>query len=189
MEKHLRHLNEDVFKAFPILKSKRLCLRDIRNQDAQQIFDMRANGRVNTFIARETMTEAEQAISLVEKCKIGFQEKKAIPWAGVLRDNAKIIGTCGFNSIDVPNLHAEIGGEMATAYWGKGIAQEAVEMILNFGIEVFGLQTIEAKVAPKNRGAIAVLEGLGFVKEAHFKDRMFFQGNFWDLAVYTKHAQ
>ena len=189
MKKQPLMFNEDVFAQFPVLKSQRLCLREVRMEDAAQIFDMRANGRINTFIARENMAQIQDATNLIEKCQGAFQEKKGIAWAGVLRDNASIIGTCGFNSIDIPNLHAEIGGEMATAYWGKGIAQEAVQMILNFGIEVMGLHTIEAKVAPKNRGAIAVLEGLGFEKEAHFKDRMLFQGEFWDMAVYTKIAK
>ena len=42
--------------------------------------------------------------------------------------------------------------------------------------------------APANRSAVHLLEAYGFVKEAHFKDRVYFDGNYSDMAVYTLHA-
>ena len=69
--------------------------------------------------------------------------------------------------------------------WGKNIAYEAVSAIVNFGFDEFQLHSIEAKVSPENRGAIYLLESLGFEKEAHFKDRIYFNQKFQDLAVYT----
>ena len=177
--------NTAVFEEFPLLNTPRLQLRDIRLQDAEAIFAMRANGRVNQFIARPTMQDLANAQALVERTRNAYAQGAAIGWAGVLRDGHTIIGTCGFNSIEPQNQHAEIGGEMATEYWGKGIAQEAVQAILRFGITTMGLHTIEAKVNPNNRGAIHVLESLGFQKEAHFKERIQFEGKFWDMAVYT----
>lgn len=179
MEKH--------FLEFPILKTNRLILRAIELSDAQAIFEMRANKRVNAFIARPQMETLEAAKSLVEVTQKKVAEKEALAWAGMLRDNNKIIGTCGFNQFDFPNKHAEIGGEMSTEYWGKGIAQEAFETIIKFGQNELDLQTIEAKVSPNNRSAIALLNAYGFVKEAHFKNRIFFEGQFLDMAVYTLH--
>ena len=183
-----KQLNADVFLKFPVLKSRRLLLRDIQIEDAEAIFEMRSNHRVNTFIPRPEMAELQAAQALITKTRTAFEAKQAIGWAGVLRGSGEIIGTCGFNTIEFQNLHAEIGGEMATAYWGKGIAQEAVEMILEFGFQTLGLNSIEAKVSPQNRGAIAILEGLGFEKEAHFKNRVCFKDAFLDMAVYTKFA-
>jgi [ribosomal protein S5]-alanine N-acetyltransferase len=179
MEKH--------FEIFPVLKTKRLVLKPIELTDAQAIFEMRANKHVNEFIARPKMETVEAAQSLVEATRKKYAEKQAIAWAGILRDYNKIIGTCGFNNFDFANKHAEIGGEMATDYWGKGIAQEAFEAIIKFGQNELDLQTIEAKVSPKNRSAIALLTSYGFIKEAHFKNRIFFEGQFLDMAVYTLH--
>ncbi len=177
--------NQDVFNQFPVLKTSRLTLREIRVEDAKRIYDMRSNGRVNQFIPRPNMQAEDDAMKLAERTVAAFHNKQAIGWAGILRDSQEIIGTCGFNSIDIMNLRAEIGGEMATEFWGKNIAQEAVCEILRFGLYHMNLHTIEAKVSPQNRGAIYVLEQLGFEKEAHFKDRIYFNGNFSDMAVYT----
>lgn len=82
-------------------------------------------------------------------------------------------------------MRAEIGGELSVNYWGKNIALEAVSAIVQFGFDTLGLHTIEAKVSPDNRGAIYLLEQIGFVKEAHFKDRIYFGETFHDLAIYS----
>lgn len=178
-------INKDIFKQFPILRTDRLTLRDIRNTDAQQIFEMRSNGRVNQFIARNNMDKLEDSEKLVERTILAYQNQQAVGWAAILRDNNKIIGTCGFNQIDYSNLRAEIGGELSVDYWGKNIAIEAVATIVKFGLDVMNLHTIEAKVSPENRGAIFLMEKLGFKKEAHFVDRIYFKNKFSDMAVYT----
>jgi ribosomal-protein-alanine N-acetyltransferase len=177
--------NHDVFSSFPLIKTDRLTLREIRLADAKRIFDMRSNGRVNTFIARHNMQDQEDAKALAERTINAYNNKQAIGWAGILRENQEIIGTCGFNMIDTYNLRAEIGGEMATEYWGKNIAIEAVQAIIQFGLNTMNLHSIEAKVSPQNRSAIYLMEKLGFVKEAHFKDRILFNDSFYDMAVYT----
>ena len=178
-------LNQTVFNSFPELKTERLTLRMIQLQDAEQIFEMRSNGMVNRFIPRPTMTEVESAKDLVTKTNNAFDNKQAIGWAGLLRDNNEIIGTCGYNMIDWHNMRAELGGELTTTMWGKNIAIEAVKAIIKFGLEEINLHSIEAKVSPENRGAIYILESLGFEKEAHFKDRVYFNNQFSDMAVYT----
>lgn len=179
-------INTAVFESFPVLTTDRLTLRDIRQADAENIFKMRSSGRVNQFIPRPEMQEHEAALNLVEKTINAYKNHQAIGWAGILRDNNEIIGTCGFNQIDIQNGRAEIGGELSTEFWGKNIAIEAVEAIIQFGFDTMKLHSIEAKVSPDNRGAVFLLESLGFIKEAHFKDRVFFKGKFSDMAVYTK---
>lgn len=184
----MKAFNHQVFEQFPVLKTPRLTLRSIQLDDAKRIYEMRSNGRVNEFITRLNMQQEADAFALAERTIAAYTNKQAIGWAGVLRDNQEIIGTCGFNSIDVINLRAEIGGEMATEFWGKKMALEAVKAIISFGFYQMNLHTIEAKVLPNNRSAIFVLEQLGFVKEAHFKDRICFNNHFMDMAIYTLHC-
>ncbi|MGB0805876.1 MAG: GNAT family N-acetyltransferase [Salibacteraceae bacterium] len=180
-------LNESVFKKFPVLETKRLVLTEITHQAGEAIYKMRSNGMVNRFIPRPTMETIEQGEELAQNTQEAFYAKKAIGWAGILKGQGEVMGTCGFNSIDFYNLRAEIGGEMDVKYWGKNIAQEAVEAIIYFGFNTLNLHTIEAKVAPQNRGAVFVLQQLGFVQEALFKDRVYYKEKFDDMAVFTLH--
>ena len=171
---------------FPVLKTSRLTLRDIRLQDAKAIFKMRSNKAVNRFIARPGMDDPKNAETLVKSTIEAYEKGLAIGWAGILRENDEIIGTCGFNKIDKQNKRAEIGGELATEYWGKNIALEAVEAIVNYGFSKMGLHRIEAFVDPKNKGAIALMEALGFEHEALFRDKILFEGKYLDMAVYAR---
>jgi ribosomal-protein-alanine N-acetyltransferase len=175
-----------IFDQFPVLSTSRLTLREIVPGDARAILTMRSNKQVNRFIARDSMNELSGAEELARKSRQAFYDKKGIAWAGRLREQAEIIGTCGFNRIDFQNHRAEIGGELDTRYWGKGIALEAVRTIVHFGFHALKLHAIEAMVDPGNRGAIFLMEELGFNKEAHFRDRIFFNGHYRDLAVYCK---
>lgn len=178
-------INETVFDQFPVIQTERLLLRQIQLKDTLEIMRMRQSKRVNQFIARNGMAGIEAAEELVKKTSDAFESKAGIGWAGILRDGSEIIGTCGFNRIDYLNNRAEIGGELSVDYWGKNIALEAVQAIVSFGFEQLNLHAIEAFVSPENRGAIFLLESLGFEKEAHFKDRIYFNESYSDMAVYT----
>jgi ribosomal-protein-alanine N-acetyltransferase len=178
-------VDSSVFESFPVIKTKRLLLRDFKPEDAEAIFEMRRNQKVNQFIARPGMESLEQAKELVQKVKTTYSQKQGIGWAAMLRDNNSMIGACGLNRIEYENLRAEIGGEMSTRYWGKGIALEAVEAIVNFAFDTVNLHSIEARVWPENRGAIFLLETLGFKKEAHLKDALFYNDKFMDVAFYS----
>lgn len=179
-------LNLTCFQNFPTLKTNRLTLRSIQPEDAQRIFQMRSNSRTNEFILRPNMENAANADELVTRVQEGYNNQQVLAWAGLLRDQQEIIGTCGFNSINHQNMRAEIGGELFVDYWGKHLAIEAVTEIIRYGFEGMNLHTIEAKVNPGNRGALFLLEQLGFEREAYFKDYGYYNGEFHDLAVYTK---
>jgi [ribosomal protein S5]-alanine N-acetyltransferase len=178
-------INQKVFDHFPVIQTERLVLRQIQLEDAEKIMQMRQNNRVNQFIARQRISGLEAAEELVKKTSEAFEEKAGIGWAGILRDRSEIIGTCGFNRIDYFNNRAEIGGELSVDFWGKNLALEAVQAIVNFGFEQLNLHAIEAVLSPENRGAIFLLESIGFEKEAHFKERIYFNNVYSDMVVYT----
>lgn len=177
-------INTEVFKSFPELQTSRLFLREIKAEDAESIFQMRSNERINQFIARPTMMDSKSAYELVEKCKKAFEDKQGIAWAGTLKKSGVFIGSCGFNRIDHTNQRAEIGGELMVEKWGQYFAFEAVVAILNFGIRKLNLHSVEAKVDVNNRSAIFLMESIGFKKEAHFREAMYFNDEYKDLAVY-----
>jgi len=181
----ITEFNNTVFEIFPEMETKRLKLREIRESDLTQIFEIRREPRVNQFIARDVIKTESEALEIIHKVKASFHEKQGIGWAVTLKDEDKLIGTFGYNMLDKPNYHAEIGGELNIAYWGTRIAEEATRAIIDFGLKQLALHTIEAKVSPDNRGVIYLLTKLGFIKEAHYSQRVYHKGYFQDMAVYS----
>lgn len=178
-------MNLQYFKEFPQLATDRLVLREILPIDALAIYEMRSNKRVNQFIPRKTMGSLAEAEDLVERTVDAYSAKRGMGWAAILRDRAQIIGTCGFTNIEIENQYAEIGGELDVNFWGKGIAMEAVIEIVKFGLQDLGLHTIEARVSPANRGVLYILSELGFVETGYFKERIYRNEAFEDMAVYS----
>lgn len=178
-------LNYKVFDQFPTLHTKRLVLRQVQMNDAQQIFDNRNNQRISAFIPNREMESLKDAEELVEKLQDGFKKMESLAWFGTIKGSDKMIGSCGYNRIEYQNLRAEIGGELNVEYWGTGIALEAIKEVIRFGFEELKLHSIEAKVNPDNRSTIYLMGLLGFEKEAHFKEFGMMNGEFKDLAVYS----
>jgi len=179
------HMDLSAFRVFPVLETRRITMRKIKPSDAETIFEMRSNGRMNQFVLREDMTAISDAGTLVNKVTDAYRNKTGLGWAGVYKENDQLIGTCGFNRIDHQNNRAEIGGEMAVDFWGKYLALEALDAILDYGFAKMKLHSVEARVISSNRSAIHVLKQLGFEREAYFRDRVFFNDEYHDLAVYT----
>lgn len=173
------------FDPFPVLRTSRLLLRDLRPEDAAPIFAMRSDPRNTLFIRRPLQQEITEAENLVAAVRKLYEDRTALAWAAILRDGNSIIGTCGLRNIDHVHRRAEIGGELLPQYWGKGIAPEAVYAILDHAFGPMNLHSVEARVLPGNRSAIALIESMGFQQEALFRDYFFYEDRFHDLAVYS----
>ena len=151
-------INQNVFNTFPSIVTDRLVLRELNINDSEAVFGMRKSKAVNRFIARLEPAGVGDMEVLVKQCALAFTEKRGIAWASEIKSMpGKIIGTCGYNKIDHDNLRAELGGEMSENFWGRKLAFEATEAIVNFGFESLKLHSLEAKVLPGNRTAIAML--------------------------------
>lgn len=87
------------------------------------------------------------------------------------KDNHKMIGNIYFSKRDFNSF--EIGYVFNNKYWGKGYASEACKAIIN---EAFskGTHKIIAHCDPLNPNSWNLLERLGFEREAHLKENVYF---------------
>jgi RimJ/RimL family protein N-acetyltransferase len=97
----------------------------------------------------------------------------------------KVIGTICLWNISLKNHRGEIGYELQADYWGKGITNEAIKIVLDYGFNTLKLHSIEGVVDPNNAASIKLLEKNGFVREGYFKENYFHNGGFLDSAVYS----
>jgi ribosomal-protein-alanine N-acetyltransferase len=103
------------------------------------------------------------------------------------KDNPdEAIGTICFWHMEPNNYRAEIGYMLHPNHWRKGILSEAIEKIIDYGLNVLNLHSIAANVNPNNAASIALLEKFGFKKEAHFTENWYYNDRFLDSAIYCK---
>ena len=95
------------------------------------------------------------------------------------------MGNIGIWQLKKEDYSGEIGYMLHPDFWRKGIMQEAVEAVINFGFNQMQLHSLEAKINPSNSASAMLLEKNNFIKEAHFKEDCFWEGEFSDTVVYS----
>ena len=174
----------DWFDTFPELKSPRLKMSALSEEHVPMIYEMRQNHRVNRFTTEDLPNSLDSAKDYVEHVNDRFLRKEQLMWAGELSASGDFIGTSGFLNFDLQHGCAEFGGEMMPPFWGKNIAMEAMQAILNYGFQVIGLNRIETRVHPGNRGGIYLLEAAGFKKEGVLRQAQKGKDGFTDIFLY-----
>lgn len=86
---------------------------------------------------------------------------------------------------DIYRYQAEIGYWIGEAYWGKGIATNAIRLITDFGFNELGLMRIVACVFDGNAASMHVLRKNGYEQEAILKKSVFKHGKFLDEHLYA----
>ena len=178
-------MNENIFETFPFLKTQHLLLRRIEEQDVQGIFNFYSDPQSLKYVARNLMTNIDQA---VEKLKIFnqlFENKNGIWWAFSKMGDEKFIGFGGFFEVDKEANKAEIGYGFLPGNWGKGYGTEVVKILTEFGLKELKLHKIYANVDPENAASIKLLVKFGYKREGLFKDHDYAQNKYFDNAVYT----
>lgn len=177
------------FTPFPALATERLVLRQLIPNDAGDVLRLRADESVSKYIDREPYKTLEEASGFITKITNSIASNENGYWVIALKTDNKLIGTCCIWHISAENLRAEIGYELHPDFQGKGIMQEALTMLLSYAFKVMNLHSIEAVVNPKNMASIRVLEKLGFVREAYFKENYYVKDKFLDTAIYSLLSQ
>jgi len=94
-------------------------------------------------------------------------------WAIVYKPDRRVIGFCGLTRYDDLDGHpeVEIGYRLAQAYWGRGLATEAVGAVRTYAFDVLTLPRLVAVIDPDNRASIRVAEksGLRYEKNVIFR--------------------
>lgn len=173
------------FNPFPELVTTRLNLRRITLDDAEDLYSMRSDKRVMKYIDRPMAENLEDAKVLIAKFEDSLLTNEGITWGIAIREQAELIGTIGFWRMDKPNYRAEIGYMMKPEWQGKGLMHEAVSKVIDYGFQELHLHSVEANVNPLNELSRKLLERHGFVKEAHFKENYFYNGQFLDSVIYS----
>ena len=173
------------FLPFKNLESERLFLRQITPDDVKEVFALRSNRDVMKYIPRPLCIIEEDAIALINMMLQRIETNEGINWAITLKNSDKLIGYIGHFRIEWENFRSEIGYMILPEYSGKGIATEAVKLLVAYGFDDMKMHSIEAIIDPENIPSAKVLEKNGFIKEGHFKENEYFEGKFIDSVVYS----
>ena len=172
------------FTPFPELTTERLLLRQINVKDANEVFLLRSHEQVMKYIDRPKAKNIDEAIDFIKMIATITANNEAIQWGITFKDNPKLLGYIGFWRMQKENFRAEIGYALLPDYYKKGIADEALKAVIDYGFNTMNLHSIEANLNPDNAASSKLLEKNSFVKEAYFRENYYFEGKFIDSLIY-----
>lgn len=163
-----------------------LRLRKLRATDVDDVFGLYATPEIMAWRGAPLFTVLDQAHELLFKWR---QQEALLTGFRVgieHRETQQLIGTAGFKHIDHIHRSGEIGYELLPAFWNKGYMTEALKPLIAATAKHFNLHTVSANIEPNHMASRRVLEKLGFVQEAFFRENYFYE-RWWDSAIWIKH--
>ncbi|WP_033543040.1 GNAT family N-acetyltransferase [Planococcus sp. CAU13] len=170
---------------FQTLKTERLVLREVTKDDADSLLAYLSDEEVTRHMGLAPFTTVEDTLDEVEWYNSIFDKGTGMRWGITLKDEDRVIGSCGFLNLTQKHHRAEIGFELSREHWGKGIAAEALQAVIYHGFSSLNLNRIEALIEPANSPSQKLVEKTGFLREGLLRDYEYTQGKFDDLYMYS----
>jgi len=175
------------FESMPEFETERLVVRQVRtDSDLEALFGLFADPEVAEYTDTGPFQSFDEASEVMDWIEDIFSRRQGMRWAIAIKgDTDTLIGTAGYNQWHQWNNSAEIGYDLAQAYWGKGLIVEALTPILGFGFTQMTLNRVEADVTVGNERSARVLDKLGFHREGLLRQRGFWKGAYHDVWLYS----
>lgn len=156
---------EPDFSTFPTLTTPRLVLRQIRPEDAADLFAFLSDPEVQKYDSDPPLREMAEADAEIERRSAWHAARQAISWGVTLRGEDRVIGCIGFYFWDRHTYKTELGYTVARPYWRRGIATEALRAVARYGFESLRLHRINVDTRMDNLASVRLMQKLGFVHE------------------------
>ncbi|MEJ6001396.1 GNAT family N-acetyltransferase [Paucibacter soli] len=169
---------------FPVLETPRLRLREIVASDAPALLAIHGNAEHMRWFGCDAMADLAAAENLV-RTFAGWRQapNPGTRWGLELKDQpAGLIGSCGLFAWHRGWRKCALGYEIAPGLAGRGLMQEALRAVLDWGFAEMGeLHRVEAQIHPDNTASLKLARRLGFVQEGRAREVGFWGGRHHDL--------
>lgn len=170
----------------PEILTPRLKLSRLAAGDAPAMFAYRSDPEVCRYqsFAPRALQDVEEFIRQLEP--VPFDTPGA--WFQLAirnRESDLLIGDLGTHVMADDPRQVEIGFTLAPAQQGQGLATEAVSGLIGHLMGRGRKHRVFASVDPRNTRSLALLERVGLRKEAHFRESLWFKGEWADDVVYA----
>ncbi|MBL0388424.1 GNAT family N-acetyltransferase [Tumebacillus sp. ITR2] len=170
---------------FPRVETNRLVLRQVTQEDAEDVFVFLSDPDVMKYYGNEPFPR-EQIGSLIQKYDDNFENKRGIRLGIEEKNTGRIIGTCGLQHWDHRDRSADLVYILRKDYWSQGIMTEALGALIQYGFEQMDLYRVQGKIEAPNIGSHRVVEKIGLKREGVLRGAAYTFGEFRDLVIYGK---
>ena len=147
---------------FTGLKTARLILRQPTTSDWKMISYLRSSVEVNKYVHRPRAETKEKALAYISKTILGIDDQKLYYWVITEKNSDQMIGSICLWNLSEDGKTAEVGYDLNPKFQRRGIMNESLKCILDFGFNTLQLEVIEAYTQRRNEPSKKLLERNGF---------------------------
>ena len=167
----------------PTLSTERLTLRKMLVGDCYDMNEYARRADVTEYLTWSPHPSVDYTKEYLAYLSHHYTLGDFYDWALILKEENKMIGTCGFTRFSFPNDSAEVGYVINPKYRGRGLAPEALREVIRFGFSTIGLNRIEAKYIVGNEASRRVMEKVGMRFEGVLRGGMKIKERYRDIGV------
>jgi RimJ/RimL family protein N-acetyltransferase len=174
---------------FSKIETNRIILRFLKKDDAEDMLIYRNNIDVSKYQGFEPTYSKDTIIEFINNHSTdSINPKESWIQIGIeYKQNNKIIGDIGIHveNIGCEYYQAQLGITLNPAYQSKGIAYEAINIIINFLFNYWNCHRIYVEIDTRNNKSVNLFKKLKFREEAHLINNYFFKNEWTSIFVYA----
>lgn len=179
--------SEKVFAAeFPFLSSENVVLKKIEDVHLQEVFAIYDNEKVFEYCGIIPKHNIQTVGKMIGHFDRDYQKKTRVKWGIFQKSHSdKLVGIIEAMDFNQKVNMVTIGYFFAEDYWGKGLATDALKILVKFLFDEVNINRIQAEVMPINEVSKKVLLKNGFSKEGLLRQATLWSGKgVVDLEIY-----
>ena len=150
-----------------MFETQRLILRNFKEEDLKDFYELTSNKKIGSMSGLIYLTDINSAKVLLKD----FTNKQHL-FAIVLKNINKVVGLIelmdydekSYKGIDIVEGTKEIAFLLNESYWGKGIMQEAMKVVLQWAFQELEITKILSGNYEENIQSAKFQEKIGFKK-------------------------
>lgn len=172
------------YKPFPDIETKNLFLRRMNQDDANDLFEMRKDPRMNEYTDTKQDETIDETKAYIDKMNKGIDENRWIIWAIEHKQSNKVIGSISIWNFNLAEKSGELGYGIIPDYQGQGLMKEALLSVIEYGFGVMNLNMLYAYTEEGNIKSVKLLERCKFIEVNRVDEKGYYNNRIYNMVVY-----
>lgn len=171
-----------------VLKGNIVTLRKHRMSDLEELYKNLNDYEVAKWFQMFEWPMTRKKVRDFLKSAIALNREKkptAMRFAIVLNSTKKVIGCINLHNIKYDAKSGETGTWIGSKYWGKGINQEAKELLIGYWFNKMKFNKVVLNCVDVNENSKRAIEKLGAKREGILREHRILEGKYHDLYTHS----